>query len=87
MPPTDFILELMKCVLNNNVFLFQDKIFKQWKGICGGASFDPKYAWNKQVVSFTTLKGILSLKKIKFFFSTPSNKFSRHNIVVTWWVL
>lgn len=44
MPPTDFILELMKCVLNNNVFLFQGKVFKQWKGIRGGASFDPKYA-------------------------------------------
>lgn len=26
---TDFLLELMECVLNNIVFLFQDKIFKQ----------------------------------------------------------
>lgn len=34
----------MEWILNNNEFLFQDKVFKQCKGTSMGASFAPEYA-------------------------------------------
>lgn len=42
--PTGFIVELTKWVLNNNEFLFQDRLFRQYKGNSMGASFAPEYA-------------------------------------------
>ena len=44
MPSTDFILQLTEWTLNNNVFLFQDKIYRQQKGTAIGACFAPNYA-------------------------------------------
>lgn len=43
-PPTDFLIDLTEWTLNNNVFLFQDKVFKQIKGCAMGACFSPSYA-------------------------------------------
>lgn len=43
-PPTDFLVKLTEWTLYNNVFLFQDKIFKQVKGCAMGACFSPSYA-------------------------------------------
>lgn len=57
MPPSNFIVELTDWVLNNNVFLFQDAMFKQCKGTSMGASFAPEYAclylglWELEYVS------------------------------------
>lgn len=44
MPPTDFLLSLTKWTLNNNIFIFQDKTFKQIKGCAIGACYSPSYA-------------------------------------------
>lgn len=44
MPPTDFIVQLTEWTLKNNVFLFQDKLYKQEKGTAMGACFAPNYA-------------------------------------------
>ena len=44
MPPTDFLLSLTEWTLNNNIFIFQDKIFKQIKGCAMGACYSPSYA-------------------------------------------
>lgn len=43
-PPTGFIVELTEWVLNNNVFLFQDRLFRQCKGTSMATSFAPEYA-------------------------------------------
>ena len=43
-PPTDFLVQLTEWTLNNNVFLFQDKVYKQVKGCAMGACFSPSYA-------------------------------------------
>lgn len=45
MPPSNFIVDLTEWVLNNNVFLFQDAMYKQCKGTSMGASFAPEYAF------------------------------------------
>lgn len=44
MPPTDFLLSLIEWTLTNNIFVFQDKIFKQTKGCAMGACYSPSYA-------------------------------------------
>jgi len=44
MPPTDFLLALTEWTLTNNIFVFQDKIFKQTKGCAMGACYSPSYA-------------------------------------------
>lgn len=44
MPPTDFLLSLTEWTLTNNIFIFQDKIFKQTKGCAMGACYSPSYA-------------------------------------------
>lgn len=44
MPPTDFIIQLTEWTLNNNIFLFEDKLYKQEKGTAMGACFAPNYA-------------------------------------------
>ena len=55
-PPTDFLVKLTDWTLNNNIFLFQDKLFKQVKGCAMGACFSPSYAglfmgkWEEDVV-------------------------------------
>ena len=43
-PPNQFIMILMEWALNNNVFIFQDKLFRQRRGTAMGASFAPNYA-------------------------------------------
>lgn len=43
-PPNTFILELMKWILNNNVFVFQENMFRQKRGTAMGATFAPNYA-------------------------------------------
>lgn len=42
-PPSSFILDLTSWVLHN-VFLFQDVMYRQFKGTSMGASFAPEYA-------------------------------------------
>lgn len=55
-PPTGFLADLTDFTLNNNVFLFQDKLYKQMKGCAMGACFSPSYAglfmgkWEEDVV-------------------------------------
>lgn len=55
-PPTDFLVKLTDWTLNNNIFLFQDQLFKQIKGCAMGACFSPSYAglfmgkWEEDVV-------------------------------------
>lgn len=39
MPPTDFLLKLTEWTLTNNIFIFQDKIFKQTKGCAMWTSY------------------------------------------------
>lgn len=43
-PPTDFIVDLTNWTLKNNIFLFQDKLFRQIKGTAMGAAYAPNYA-------------------------------------------
>lgn len=43
-PPTTFLVDLTRWTLHNNVFLFQDKLFKQLKGTAMGASYASNYA-------------------------------------------
>lgn len=43
-PPSSFLTELTSWVLHNNVFLFQDVMYRQRKGTSMGASFAPEYA-------------------------------------------
>uniref|UniRef100_A0A3P8RTI8 Reverse transcriptase domain-containing protein n=1 Tax=Amphiprion percula TaxID=161767 RepID=A0A3P8RTI8_AMPPE len=44
MPPTDFLIQLTEWTLRNNIFLFEDKLYKQEKGTAMGACFAPNYA-------------------------------------------
>lgn len=44
MPPTDYLVQLTELTLNNNVFLFQDKLYRQQKSTAIGACFAPSYA-------------------------------------------
>lgn len=59
-PPTDFIVNLTRWTLNNNIFLFQDKIYRQTKGTAMGASYAPNYAglylgqWEERYISSPT---------------------------------
>lgn len=54
-PHNEFILMLIEWTLNNNVFVFQDKLFRQKHGKAMGASFAPNYAclflglWEEQL--------------------------------------
>ena len=56
MPPSAFIIQLTEWTLKNNVFLFQDKLYKQEKGTAMGACFAPNYAnlflglWEEQYI-------------------------------------
>ena len=43
-PPTDFLLQLTEWTLKNNVFIFQDSVYRQQKGTAMGACFAPNYA-------------------------------------------
>ena len=43
-PPTDFLVELTRWTLNNNFFLFQDKLYRQVMGTAMGAAYAPNYA-------------------------------------------
>lgn len=43
-PPTEFIVDLAKWTLNNNIFLFQDRLFRQKKGTAMGAAYAPNFA-------------------------------------------
>lgn len=42
LPPRDFIVTLTEWTLKNNVFVFQDKIYKQLQGTAMGAALCPK---------------------------------------------
>ncbi|KAJ0060014.1 hypothetical protein NL108_018667 [Boleophthalmus pectinirostris] len=44
MPPAGFILKLTEWTLKNNIFLFQQQLYKQQKGTAMGACFAPNYA-------------------------------------------
>lgn len=44
MPPNEFILQLVEWTLTNNVFCFDQAMFKQIKGTAMGACFAPSYA-------------------------------------------
>ncbi|XP_026098621.1 uncharacterized protein LOC113069710 [Carassius auratus] len=44
MPPSDFIVQLTEWTLKNNIFLFQDILYRQEKGTAMGACFAPNYA-------------------------------------------
>lgn len=44
MPPTELIVSLTKWSLENNIFLFQDKLYQQVQGTAMGASYAPSYA-------------------------------------------
>lgn len=43
-PPAHFLLKLTKWTLHNNIFIFQDRLFKQAKGCAMGACYSPSYA-------------------------------------------
>ncbi|XP_063064237.1 uncharacterized protein LOC134456700 [Engraulis encrasicolus] len=43
-PPTDFLVDLTNWTLRNNIFLFQDKLYRQIKGTAMGAAYAPNYA-------------------------------------------
>lgn len=56
LPPNYFLLLLTEWTLHNNVFLFQDSLYRQLKGTAMGACFAPNYAnlflgfWEEQYI-------------------------------------
>uniref|UniRef100_A0A3P8U3H0 Reverse transcriptase domain-containing protein n=1 Tax=Amphiprion percula TaxID=161767 RepID=A0A3P8U3H0_AMPPE len=58
-PPTQFVVSLTQWSLNNNIFLFQDRLYQQTKGTAMGASYAPNYAglflglWEERYVHST----------------------------------
>lgn len=56
LPPNQFLLSLTEWTLHNNVFLFQDFLYRQLKGTAMGACFAPNYAnlflgyWEEQYI-------------------------------------
>ena len=43
-PPTDFIVELTRWTLENNIFLFQEQLYRQTRGTAMGVTYAPSYA-------------------------------------------
>ena len=43
-PPVHFLLGLTRWTLYNNIFIFQDRLFRQAKGCAMGACYSPSYA-------------------------------------------
>ena len=43
-PPTDFIGELTRWTLENNIFLFQEQLYRQTRGTAMGVTYAPSYA-------------------------------------------
>ena len=44
MPPSNFIVSLTEWTLKNNIFLFQNQLYRQEQGTAMGAAYAPSYA-------------------------------------------